>query len=150
MKRRVGYITNSSSASFIIGFKDEKELAITLMQDNTVENPKLIYKECMDANRMDLETMLHLYREEISDRIWFELKYTRKRKMNSEQRDEWTKSEDFKKLYEETLNQHVEQVRKKCVEKGLRSFVKLEYDDYETEYSIAANMECCVAIIDNH
>ena len=148
MKRRRGYITNSSSANFIIGFKDEETLASSLMQDEAVWSPKKIYMECLSAAKMDLETMLNLYRERISDRIWFDLKYSRK--MNSEQRKEWTEADEFKKLYEDKLNQRIELFRQECIKKGFCSFVELEYDDYETEYSIAANMECCVAIIDNH
>ena len=88
MKVRKGFVTNSSSSSFILGFKDEDSIARTLKEDNVYDYFSTIYQDCLEAEKMDLETMLNNYKEEIGGDIHWGIIWTYKDKHGSLSWDE--------------------------------------------------------------
>ncbi len=63
MKKRNGFVTNSSSSSFILGFKNEDSIFSTLSKENLGKYFEIVYRDCMSAKKMSLSEVLELYRE---------------------------------------------------------------------------------------
>ena len=66
MKIRKGFVTNSSSSSFILGFKSEESIKEELQKENLEEEYfEEILRDVMEAAKLDREDVLEGYSEEI-------------------------------------------------------------------------------------
>ena len=156
MRIRNGFVTNSSSSSFILGFKDEDSIARTLAEDNVYEYFSTIYQDCLDAEKMDLETMLNNYKEEIEyDVSWNILnKYKKKHGYLSwNEVYKFKNTDEFKEKYKKELNKYIEKLRKEA--EGNSIFVEVEYEDHteagsELEHDIMPYLKCCLRINSHH
>lgn len=156
MRIRNGFVTNSSSSSFILGFKDEDSIARTLAEDNVYEYFSTIYQDCLDAEKMDLETMLNNYREEIKSDIYWGIIWGYKDKHGRFSWDEireFEKTDEYKEYYEKKLNECIEPLRKDA--EGKSVFVEVDYEDHsdigsQLEHEIVPNLNCCLRRISHH
>lgn len=154
MKMRVGHVTNSSSSSFILGFKNEDSIAKTLVDDNTYGYFETIYRDCLEAEKMDLETMLNNYKKEIESHIYWEIiwEYEDKHgRFSWGEIREFEKTDEFKELYEKKLNECIESLRKES--EGNSVFVEVEYEDHtepELEHDIMPYLKCCLRRNSHH
>ena len=152
-KVRNGFVTNSSSSSFILGFKDEDSIAKTLADDNTCGYFETIYQDCLEAEKMDIETMLNNCRESIYWDAFYDLEYELENRMNWDEIFEFTKTDEFKKLVEEETDKRINELRKDAEGKSI--FVEVEYEDHslsgsELEHDIVPYLDCCLEVFSNH
>lgn len=152
-KIRNGFVTNSSSSSFILGFKDKDSIAKTLADDNTCGYFETIYQDCLEAEKMDIETMLNNCRESIYWDAFYDLEYELENRMNWDEIFEFTKTDEFKKLVEEETDKRINELRKDAEGKSI--FVKVEYEDHslsgsELEHDIVPYLDCCLEVFSNH
>ena len=152
-KVRNGFVTNSSSSSFILGFKDEDSIAKTLADDNTCGYFETIYHDCLESEKMDIETMLDNCRESIYWEVFYNLEYKLEERMNWNEIFEFTKTDEFKKLVEEETDKRINELRKDAEGKSI--FVKVEYEDHslsgsELEHDIVPYLDCCLEVFSNH
>lgn len=152
-KVRNGFVTNSSSSSFILGFKDEDSIAKTLADDNTCGYFETIYHDCLESEKMDIETMLDNCRESIYWEVFYNLKYKFEERMNWNEIFEFTKTDEFKKLVEEETDKRINELRKDAEGKSI--FVEVEYEDHslsgsELEHDIVPYLDCCLKRFSNH
>ena len=156
LKVRKGFVTNSSSSSFILGFKDEDSIARTLAEDNVYDYFSTIYQDCLDAEKMDLETMLNNYKEEIEGDIHWGIIWTYEDKHGRLPWDEireFEKTDEYKERYEKKLNECIDSLRKES--EGKSVFVEVEYEDHDCigsqlEHEIVPNLNCCLRRISHH
>ena len=152
-KIRNGFVTNSSSSSFILGFKDKDSIAKTLADDNTCGYFETIYQDCLEAEKMDIETMLNNCRESIYWDAFYDLEYELENRMNWDEIFEFTKTDEFKKLVEEETDKRINELRKDAEGKSI--FVEVEYQDHslsgsELEHDIVPYLDCCLEVFSNH
>ena len=152
-KIRNGFVTNSSSSSFILGFKDKDSIAKILADDNTCGYFETIYQDCLEAEKMDIETMLNNCRESIYWDAFYDLEYELENRMNWDEIFEFTKTDEFKKLVEEETDKRINELRKDAEGKSI--FVEVEYEDHslsgsELEHDIVPYLDCCLEVFSNH
>lgn len=152
-KVRNGFVTNSSSSSFILGFKDEDSIAKTLADDNTCGYFETIYRDCLESEKMDIETMLNNCRESIYWEVFYNLEDKLAERMNWDEIFEFTKTDEFKKLVEEETDKRINELRKDAEGKSI--FVEVEYEDHslsgsELEHDIVPYLDCCLEVFSNH
>lgn len=152
-KIRNGFVTNSSSSSFILGFKDKDSIAKTLADNNTCGYFETIYQDCLEAEKMDIETMLNNCRESIYWDAFYDLEYELENRMNWDEIFEFTKTDEFKKLVEEETDKRINELRKDAEGKSI--FVEVEYEDHslsgsELEHDIVPYLDCCLEVFSNH
>lgn len=152
-KIRNGFVTNSSSSSFILGFKDKDSIAKTLADDDTYGYFETIYHDCLEAEKMDIETMLNNCRESIYWDAFYDLEYELENRMNRDEIFEFTKTDEFNKLVEEETDKRINELRKDAEGKSI--FVKVEYEDHslsgsELEHDIVPYLDCCLEVFSNH
>lgn len=152
-KIRNGFVTNSSSSSFILGFKDKDSIAKTLADDNTCGYFETIYHDCLESEKMDIETMLNNCREDIYWDAFYDLEYKLEKKMNWDEIFEFTKTDEFKKFVEEETDKRINELRKDAEGKSI--FVEVEYEDHtvegsELEHDIVPYLKCCLTRFSHH
>ena len=152
-KIRNGFVTNSSSSSFILGFKDEDSIAKTLADDNTCGYFETIYQDCLEAEKMDIETMLNNCRESIYWEVFYDLKYDLEDKMDWNKVYEFIETEEYKNLVKEETDRRIEILRKDAESKSV--FVNVEYEDHsvegsDLEHDIVPYLDCCLKVFNNH
>lgn len=152
-KVRNGFVTNSSSSSFILGFKDEDNIAKTLADDDTCGYFETIYHDCLESEKMDIETMLNNCREDIYWDAFYDLEYSLENRMNWDEIFEFTKTNEFKKFVEEETDKRINELRKDAEGKSI--FVEVEYEDHtvegsELEHDIVPYLKCCLTRFSHH
>lgn len=152
-KVRNGFVTNSSSSSFILGFKDEDSIAKTLADDDTYGYFETIYHDCLEAEKMDIETMLNNCRESIYWEVFYDLKYDLEDKMDWNKVYEFIETEEYKNLVKEETDRRIEILRKDAESKSV--FVNVEYEDHsvegsDLEHDIVPYLDCCLKVFNNH
>ena len=152
-KVRNGFVTNSSSSSFILGFKDEDSIAKTLADDDTYGYFEIIYHDCLEAEKMDIETMLNNCRESIYWEVFYDLKYDLEDKMDWNKVYEFIETEEYKNLVKEETDRRIEILRKDAESKSV--FVNVEYEDHsvegsDLEHDIVPYLDCCLKVFNNH
>lgn len=150
MKIRNSFVTNSSSSSFILGFKDEDSIEDTLANDKTYDYLDRIYKDCSNEKKMNLEEMIKLYKEEMEGRVYYDLIYKYEKEngyLSWEELKQLTETKEFKAACEDELNQRIEMLKNDA--ENMSVFVQVEYSDdsacgRELEYEIVPRLKCCL------
>lgn len=152
MKIRLGFVTNSSSSSFILGFKNEKDMLITLME----QIPKGYYSRVLEDVMNSVVThkeAIARYRSEISGRVYDEV-WDKKVKETGD--EGWCSSHviEYQNIAEARLDKEAEVFAEK-----IKRFPYLAYLEYysnlgETEanleFNVMPKLKCCIASVDKH
>ena len=157
MKIRTDFVTNSSSSSFIVGFKDEdsiesqlKKEAIALPRLDTILND-------VKKNRISKAEAIHLFEEEMFwVALWYlEDKYERKFIHSDENLNDWLENhENREEFYQKVLEKRNLWLNKfKDTIKGLDYIALLNYDDHcndDLEQRIMPKLDCTIQRFSHH
>ena len=154
MKIRKGFVTNSSSSSFILGFTSEENIKKELEAENLKEYFDEVLKDVTGVGTIKLtkDEVLEGYAEEIYyDTLWeledrLDVPYDKKFEIRET------------KEFQEKLNKAITDRVSELVEdmQGYSVFVEINYSDNDgfmysdLEHYIVPNMKCCLAAISHH
>lgn len=143
MKIRKGFITNSSSSSFILGFTSEENIKKELEAEDLKEYFDEVLEDVMRATKLTKDEALEGYSKEIYyDTLW-DLEYRLDVPYDK-------KFEILNKAITDRVSELEEDMQ------GYSVFVEINYSDedglrYSTlEHHVAPNMNCCLAAISHH
>ena len=156
MKIRRDFVTNSSSSSFILGFKSENDIQETLAQEERIyEYFDVVFEDCQEAEKMTMDEMLKVAREEMEWNVRFDIEYysEKGKSMKWDERYEWTKTKEFEEMVESEIQKRLNEMKKKAEEDGDEVFVKVQYSDDlygELEHYLVPTFKCCLRRFNHH
>ena len=155
MKKRNGFVTNSSSSSFILGFSNYDSISTELKDVENVECYKTLLLDCIEKDKMTFDDALRLYEIEIENgwMSYFLLQdFMHENGYKSSEYEKAENSPEFRKKLNKAFDEKIEEFKEKC--KGKEVFVSLMYsDDYETSAMLehlTYNIKACVAAFSHH
>lgn len=156
MKIRVDYVTNSSSSSFIVGFKDEESIESQLRSEDCASERLDTILRDVKKNRISKAEALHEFRDEMYWDAQWTLQDEYERKVIGDQNFyDWIKDhknrEEFYQKVNERLDVWFDEFKKKI--EGLGYLALVEYDDHcngDLEHWIMPKLNCTIQRFSHH
>ena len=152
MKVRKGFVTNSSSSSFILGFTSEENIKKELEAEDLKEYFDEVLEDVTRGIRLTKNEILEEYSEEIYyDTLW---ELENRLDVPYGKRFEIRKTKEFQDELNRAITDRVSELEEDM--KGYSVFVEIDYSDNDgfrysnLEHYIAPNMNCCLAVISHH
>lgn len=152
MKIRKGFVTNSSSSSFILGFTSEENIKKELEAENLKEYFDEVLRDVTRGIRLTKNEILEEYSEEIYyDTLW---KLENRLDVPYGKRFEIRKTKEFQDELNRAITDRMSELEEDM--QGYSVFVEIDYSDNDgfrysnLEHYIAPNMNCCLAVISHH
>lgn len=157
MKIRLDFVTNSSSSSFMVGFKDENSI-----EENLKKEPRL-YRHLNEVlrdikeNKVTKEEALDIFRDEIEwdarDQVREEL--TKEKVFWYRDFYEWYKDRSNAEEFESKVKKLVDEWSEEFKEKidGYGYLAVVEYDDSiddDLEYYVMPYLDCTIKRFSHH
>lgn len=156
MKIRTDFVTNSSSSSFILGFKNEDTIAKELVEDYQGVKFGDLYNDILNAAKMSEYEALDMYKSMAKWDVCYELKenYIKKTGCSYKEAYKYIDSEEGQKAIKEELEKEINKFKTRISDKNV--LVEVEYgdggygDDGILEHEVVPNLRCCMAVFSNH
>ena len=160
MKIRCDYVTNSSSSSFIVGFKSENDIDSQL-KESMEREPYSIYRYndvlCdIKKNRITKAQALEIFKDDVRWDVEFHLENEYEQKLGGYRSYcDWIKNEKNKKEFDNAVNTKTERLLKVFEEKinGYEYLAEVEYCDHtdgDLEQEIMPYLDCTIRIFNHH
>lgn len=152
MKIRKGFVTNSSSSSFILGFTSEENIKKELEAEDLKEYFDEVLEDVMRATKLTKDEVLEGYSEEIYYGTLWDLEY--RLDVPYDKKFEIRETKEFQNKLNKAITDRVSELEEDM--QGYSVFVEINYSDedgfgYSTlEHHVAPNMNCCLAAISHH
>lgn len=152
MKIRKGFVTNSSSSSFILGFTSEENIKKELEAEDLKEYFDEVLEDVMRATKLTKDEILEGYSEEIYYGTLWDLEY--RLDVPYDKKFEIRETKEFQDKLNKAITDRVSELEEDM--QGYSVFVEINYSDndglrYSTlEHHVAPNMNCCLAAISHH
>lgn len=152
MKIRKGFVTNSSSSSFILGFTSEENIKKELEAEDLKEYFDEVLKDVTRGIKLTKNEVLEEYSEEIYyDTLW---ELENRLDVPYDKKFEIRETKEFQDKLNRAITDRVSELEEDM--KGYSVFVEIDYSDNDgfmysnLEHHIAPNMNCCLAVISHH
>lgn len=152
MKVRKGFVTNSSSSSFILGFTSEENIKKELEAEDLKEYFDEVLEDVTRGIKLTKNEVLEEYSEEIYyDTLW---ELENRLDVPYDKKFEIRETKEFQDKLNRAITDRVSELEEDM--KGYSVFVEIDYSDNDgfmysnLEHHIAPNMNCCLAVISHH
>lgn len=152
MKIRKGFVTNSSSSSFILGFTSEENIKKELEAEDLKEYFDEVLKDVTRAIKLTKDEVLDGYKKEIYYGTLWDLED--KLDVPYDKKFEIRETKEFQDKLNKAITDRVSELEREM--EGCSVFVEINYSDndglgYSTlEHYVVPNMKCCLATISHH
>lgn len=158
MKIRTDFVTNSSSSSFILAFKDESTMVKELLDDYTGGELETILRDVLNAdNHRSKEEILEEYRDYAEWEIRWSAHNYFQRKLGLN----WSDSYDYCKEHPDEVEEYTQKKLNEAMKElednldGMGLIAMVEYEDHteqgsRLEHEIVPHMKSCKAVLNNH
>ena len=126
MKVRTDFVTNSSSSSFVLGFKSEDTIRDELAKSMPERFIEVVYNDVKEAAKMNPEAIVDI----ISDDLYWQAEYDvmRKHRLPFSESLDWVKTDEGKAAVNAKLNKLLMEIKKRM--EGFNVFAIVEYEDH--------------------
>lgn len=161
MKIRNDYVTNSSSSSFIVGFKSENDIDSQLKESMFKCDSIYRYDEVLrdiKNHRITKEYALEIFKDEVKWEVEFYFQYEYERKLGLDSIIsfyDWLEDETNKKAFDEAVSAKVDELYKEYEEKinACEYLAEVEYCDHtdgDLEHEIMPYLDCTIKHFSHH
>lgn len=154
MKIRKGFVTNSSSSSFILGFTSEENIKKELEAEDLKEYFDEVLKDVtgVGAIKLTKDEVLEGYAEE----IYYQTRWDVENSLHVpySKKFEMRETQEFQKKLNKAIADRTSELEQAM--EGYSVFVEISYSDNDgfrysnLEHYVVPNMKCCLAVIDHH
>ena len=157
VKIRQDFVTNSSSSSFVVAFKDEESIRPELESEASLYRYVDRVLRDIKANRITKEEALHEFKDEMEWDIRFDIENFIERKMrcNYSEFVDWKRKPENATSIDRAVKERLSDEFEKFKEKldGMDYIALVEYDDHydcELEQEIMPRLGCTVQRFSHH
>lgn len=159
MKIRCDYVTNSSSSSFIVGFKSENDIDSQLKESMVKCDSIYRYNDVLrdiKNHKITKEYALEIFKDEVRWDVEFYLEDSYEDKLGGYTNFvKWIKKKENKKEFDDAVNSKVDELYKRFKEKidDYEYLAEVEYDDHtdgDLEHEIMPHLDCTIKRFSHH